>query len=132
MRSCNCPPGFDGARCQQTRHSFNGNGWAWYKPLEQCEDSHTSFEFTTDKPYGLLLYNGPLYQHSGEGKDDFILLELRGGYPKLRINHGSGEASIDITGKDKQGKLRLKPLNDNLWHRIDIIRHGKVRALNND
>ena len=129
---CNCPSGFDGPRCQQTRHSFNGNGWAWYKPLEQCENSHTSFEFITDEPNGLLLYNGPIHDGSNTAvsadnqNEDFILLELRNSFPRLRINHGTGETTLEVDGKDKQKKQRIKGLSDNRWHRIDILRYGKV------
>ena len=39
---CQCPRGFEGPRCQQTTRSFWGKGWAWYPPLELCEDSHLS------------------------------------------------------------------------------------------
>ena len=57
---CQCPRGFEGPRCQQTTRSFWGKGWAWYPPLELCEDSHLSIEFMTRKPDGTLLYNGPI------------------------------------------------------------------------
>lgn len=124
--SCLCPIGFDGPRCQQTRHSFSGDSWAWYEPLAQCEDSHTSLEFITTKDSGLILYNGPVTD-LGEGEpEDFIILELKNGYPFLRINHGSGETKLTIDGRDKQGQLRLSRLNDGHWHRVDIIRNGKV------
>lgn len=58
--SCDCLAGFDGPRCQQTHHSFQGDGWAWFEPLSQCEDSHTSVEFATTSANGVLLYNGPM------------------------------------------------------------------------
>lgn len=57
---CQCPRGFEGPRCQQTTRSFWGKGWAWYPPLELCEESHLSVEFMTRKPDGTLLYNGPI------------------------------------------------------------------------
>ena len=44
---CQCPRGFEGPRCQQTTRSFWGKGWAWYPPLELCEESHLSIEFLT-------------------------------------------------------------------------------------
>ena len=58
---------------------------------------------------------------------DFLILEMRGGYPELRINHGSGEAKLTINGKDGRGDRSLMKLNDGRWHRIDIFRDGKVR-----
>ena len=124
---CECPEDFTGPRCQQTHHSFSGKGWAWYKPLAQCEDSHTSLEFVTRTKDGLILYNGPIRDlEPGEDKD-FILLELRSGYPVLRANHGSGEAKLVIDGRDARGQLRMHKLNDGHWHKIDIHREGRVR-----
>ena len=57
---CQCPRGFDGPRCQQTTRTFHGRGWAWYPPLELCEESHLSVEFLAKKPEGVILYNGPI------------------------------------------------------------------------
>lgn len=47
---CSCPVGYTGPRCQQTTRSFRGNGWAWYPPLEMCDESHLSLEFITRNP----------------------------------------------------------------------------------
>ena len=58
--------------------------------------------------------------------EDFILLELRNGYPLLRLNHGSGETKVSVDGRDRQGHVRLGKLNDGFWHRVDIFRNGKV------
>lgn len=58
--SCSCPSGFKGPRCQKTSRSFNGDGWAWYPPLQMCESSHLSFEFLARKSDGQLVYNGPV------------------------------------------------------------------------
>ena len=123
---CICPDGFDGPRCQQTRHSFSGDGWAWYKPLSQCEDSHTSLEFITTRENGLILYNGPMRELADGDPEDFIILELRSGYPFLRVNHGTGETKLTVDGRDKQAQVRLGKLSDGQWHRVDIIRNGKV------
>lgn len=60
---------------------------------------------------------------------DFILLELRNGFPILRIDHGSGEAKLTLDGRDGNGVVRLNNLNDGSWHRIDIYRHGRVSVL---
>ena len=123
---CTCYDQFDGSRCQQTRHSFHGNGWAWYAPLSQCEDSHTSIEFVTQQDNGLIFYNGPTHELASGEDTDFILLELRSGYPVLRLNHGSGEVKLEIDRHDKRGIRQLQKLNDGVWHRVDIFRRGKV------
>lgn len=58
--TCECPANFNGPRCQQTARSFKGSGWAWYPPLDMCDNSHLSLEFVTRKADGLMLYNGPI------------------------------------------------------------------------
>jgi hypothetical protein len=63
---CLCLPGFDGPRCQQTRHSFDGTGWAWYRSLTSCAAGKISLEFATTAADGLLLFAGPLVDPEGE------------------------------------------------------------------
>ena len=81
-----CPRGYEGPRCQQTTRSFWGKGWAWYPPLELCDESHLSIEFLTrrDSPNGVLLYNGPIVPPEPEERliSDFISLELVHGNPR--------------------------------------------------
>lgn len=82
--SCKCPPMFDGPECQQTKHSFGGQGYAWFPPIKPCFQSHISVEFLAESANGLLLYNGPLgLAHSGEQEDfialgGFIIVDLGG------------------------------------------------------
>jgi len=75
---------------------------------------------------GLILYFGPLTDRRDVIKEDFVLLELHGGYPVLRVNQGSGEASLRVDGRDRQGHLRLGKLSDGRWHRLDIFINGQV------
>ncbi|XP_017279259.1 neural-cadherin [Kryptolebias marmoratus] len=118
---CNCPPMLDGPECQQTKHSFGGQGYAWFPPIKPCFQSHISIEFLAESANGLLLYNGPLgLVHSGE-QEDFIAVELRNGGPVLSINHGSGTLTLQLTPKTT--------INDRRWHRLDIISDGKVVQL---
>lgn len=124
--SCSCLEGFEGPRCQQTHVSFNGKGWAWYPPLGQCHQGHTSLEVITSRDSGLILYFGPLADSSDNIREDFLLLELRGGYPVLRVNQGSGEARLAVDGRDRQGRLRIGKLSDGQWHRLDIFLNGQV------
>ena len=112
---CQCPAGFEGPRCQQTTRSFWGKGWAWYPPLELCEDSHLSVEFLTRKEDGVLLYNGPIVPPEREEMliSDFISLELNNANPRLLIDFGSGTLELKIQTKNG--------LDDGDWHRIDIF-----------
>lgn len=125
---CSCPAGFDGPRCQQTHQSFNGKGYALYPTLEQCEESRTSIEFITLQADGLILYNGPVHDLDTNAGDqaDFIALELVQGYPRLLINHGTGTLVLTLDGRNKDRDVIMQPLNEGLWHRIDIIRKGRV------
>nr|KAG5712241.1 hypothetical protein BaRGS_014591 [Batillaria attramentaria] len=124
--SCQCQPGFDGPRCQQRRHSFDGDSFALYPTLEQCEESQTTIEFITQEDDGLLLYNGPMAEIDLLTQpEDFISLELLGGYPRLMVNHGTGTLTLSLDGQDEAGAVIMQRLSDGQWHRIDIIRSGK-------
>ncbi|XP_044062896.1 neural-cadherin [Siniperca chuatsi] len=118
---CKCPPMFDGPECQQTKHSFGGQGYAWFPPIMPCFQSHISLEFLAESANGLLLYNGPLGPaHSGE-QEDFIAVELRNGVPALSINHGSGTLTLQLPPKST--------VTDRRWHHLDIISDGKAVQL---
>ncbi|KAG5675458.1 hypothetical protein PVAND_005362 [Polypedilum vanderplanki] len=113
--TCSCPAGYTGPRCQQTTRSFRGNGWAWYPPLDMCDDSHLSLEFITRKSDGLLIYNGPIVPPESDEQliSDFISLEIERGYPRLLIDFGSGTLELKVKTK--------KTLDDGEWHRIDLF-----------
>ncbi|XP_037038290.1 neural-cadherin isoform X5 [Bradysia coprophila] len=113
--SCSCPAGYTGPRCQQTTRSFRGTGWAWYPPLEMCDNSHLSLEFITRKSDGLLLYNGPIVppEKDEELVSDFIAVEIERGFPRLLIDFGSGTLELRVKTK--------KSLDDGEWHRLDIF-----------
>uniref|UniRef100_A0A4W6DCA0 Si:dkey-22o22.2 n=1 Tax=Lates calcarifer TaxID=8187 RepID=A0A4W6DCA0_LATCA len=118
---CKCPPMFDGPECQQTKHSFGGQGYAWFPPIKPCFQSHISLEFLAESANGLLLYNGPLGPaHSGE-QEDFIAIELRNGVPALSINHGSGTLTLQLPPKST--------VTDRRWHRLDVVSDGKAVQL---
>ncbi|UYV85015.1 hmr-1 [Cordylochernes scorpioides] len=104
-----------GPQCQQTIRSFNGQGWAWFPSLQQCEESHISVEIITKSPDGLIFYNGPLSNPDPDEvfNQDFISLELKAGHPRLLLDFGSGTAEIIVPVK--------RSLNDGQWHRLDIF-----------
>ena len=58
---CECPSGFDGPDCQQTKRHFN-KGYAFFDTLQQCLETHTSIEFITSVSDGMY----------GKGADLFV------------------------------------------------------------
>lgn len=112
---CECPPGYTGPQCQITSRTFGGNGWAWFPPLEQCENSHLSLEFMTESAGGLIFYNGPVDapEVGVSIAQDFISLEMENGRPRLIVDFGSGTSEVVINSQ--------RDLNDGEWHRVDIF-----------
>ena len=92
-------------------------GWAWYPPLELCEESHLSIEFMTRKPDGTLLYNGPIGPPEEEENliSDFVNLELVMAHPRLLVDFGSGTLELRIQTKYGLGKVYIKFRNNNFW-----------------
>ena len=75
----------------------------------------------------MIFYNGPLRtsRNTSVMTSDYMLLELHGGYPLLRVNHGSGEARLEIDARDATRNTRQQQLNDGRCHRIDVFRRGR-------
>jgi len=86
----------------------------------------TSVEFITANQNGLIMYQGPDKTLADEDPVDFLALQLRNGYPELKINLGTGVLTLTIDGKDSSGTVKLAQLGDNKWHHIDIMKKGKV------
>ncbi|XP_078524924.1 neural-cadherin-like [Lissotriton helveticus] len=107
---CQCSPQLHGPDCQQTMHSFHGNGFAWFPPLRPCTESRLSLEFITEAPGGLLLYSGPLsepgYLHYS------MSIELSNGTPVLKMNHGAGSLVLTFPAGVN--------VADRQWHRLDV------------
>ncbi|XP_042196330.1 neural-cadherin [Callorhinchus milii] len=114
---CQCPVQFDGLDCQQTMHSFHGNGFAWFTPIRTCFESHLSLEFITEVLNGLLLYSGPVTDQEPQEREDFIAIEINNGVPTLRLNHGSGMLVLELRSSVN--------VADRRWHRLDIRSNGK-------
>ena len=73
------------------------------------------------------MYNGPIGEIDRlKQPEDFISLELLGGYPRLMINHGTGTLTLTLDGRDRTGAVIMRQLSDGTWHQIDIRRSGKV------
>ncbi|XP_062845988.1 neural-cadherin [Trichomycterus rosablanca] len=114
---CQCPAQFEGPECQQTKHSFHGNGYAWFPPIRPCFESHLSLEFITEVADGLLLYSGPLAPLLPWEPEDFMAIELIDGTPTLKINHGSGTLVLQLPGNVN--------VADRRWHRLDVRSNSK-------
>uniref|UniRef100_A0A671U276 Si:ch211-186j3.6 n=1 Tax=Sparus aurata TaxID=8175 RepID=A0A671U276_SPAAU len=114
---CQCPAQFEGPECQQNKHSFHGNGYAWFPPIMPCFESLVSLEFITDMADGLLLYSGPLAQLQAWDHEDFLAIELIDGTPTLKINHGSGTVVLQLPGNVN--------VADRRWHRLDVRSSSK-------
>ncbi|XP_071958951.1 neural-cadherin-like [Antedon mediterranea] len=116
---CECPNEYGGGRCEKTKRSFKaGESYAWVESLEQCEDTVTSIDFITGDLTAVLFYNGPMQTVSGQ-PDDFIVLELVRGRPRLRLNLGDGTDTISFKDED------LSALNDDIWHTVEIRRNAQ-------
>lgn len=115
VATCSCSQGNTGPQCQITSRTFGGHGWAWFPPLEQCENSHLSLEFMTQSPTGLIFYNGPVDAHHNGVSiyEDFISVEINRGRPRLIVDFGSGTSILDID--------TIQELNNGEWHRLDIF-----------
>ncbi|XP_036399302.1 neural-cadherin-like [Megalops cyprinoides] len=114
---CQCPPQFEGPECQQTKHSFHGDGYAWFPPMRSCFESRLSLEFITEVADGLLLYSGPLAQLQPWDPEDFMAIELIDGTPTLKINHGSGTLVLQLPSNVR--------VADRRWHRLDVRSDSK-------
>jgi len=82
----------------------------------------------TTEDDGLILYQGPLTELVEGDAEDFVILEMKNGYPLLRVNLGSGETKLTVDGRDRHGDVRQNKLSDGRWHRVDIFTAGKVRS----
>ncbi|MBN3309830.1 CADN protein, partial [Amia calva] len=114
---CQCPPQFEGPECQQTKHSFHGDGYAWFPPIRPCFESHLSLEFITEVADGLLLYSGPVAELQPWDPEDFMAIELINGMPALKINHGSGTLVLQLPSNVN--------VADRRWHRLDVRSNSK-------
>ncbi|CAF0806189.1 unnamed protein product [Rotaria sordida] len=111
---CMCPDQTlynGGERCQLTSISFDGNGYAWYKPLTTCDTWMLSIEFLTQTYNGSILYNGPLNKKIP--MEDYFSLQLLNGHLLIDLNFGYG--------KNIRRHLKTSTnLADGKWHIIEI------------
>ena len=70
-------PGFTGPICEKEDRTFKGTGdEASYAVFESLvlyrANQHLSFEFMTQEPNGLLLYNGPMNEPYNALREDYL------------------------------------------------------------
>ncbi|XP_077166172.1 neural-cadherin-like isoform X2 [Paroedura picta] len=109
---CQCLASFHGPDCQQTKHSFHGDGYAWFRPIRPCFENFLSLEFVTDVPNGLLLYNGPLSENGPGNSEYFIAIEVSCGIPVLKLNYGLGPVELHLPS--------YVNVTDRRWHRLEV------------
>ncbi|VDN36012.1 unnamed protein product, partial [Gongylonema pulchrum] len=110
-----------GFRCQGTTRSFDGQGFAWFKPVPACTSLNISLQFLTKQSDGLLLYNGPMGNNNTFGQadyKDYVVIRLVGGrvHANLMFN-GIVANPVQVAGSDA--------LNDGKWHTVTLTQDGK-------
>uniref|UniRef100_A0A915E448 Uncharacterized protein n=1 Tax=Ditylenchus dipsaci TaxID=166011 RepID=A0A915E448_9BILA len=98
---CECRnSNLNGFRCQGNTRSFNGAGFAWFKPMPACTSLNISLNFMTRED-GLLLYNGPMRRtDKAEQKDvlnyqDFLSIYIKDGMPMVDLQF-NGQATVEL------------------------------------
>uniref|UniRef100_A0A0M3K3B8 Cadherin-related hmr-1 (inferred by orthology to a C. elegans protein) n=1 Tax=Anisakis simplex TaxID=6269 RepID=A0A0M3K3B8_ANISI len=114
-----------GFRCQGTTRSFDGQGYAWFKPMPACTSLNMSLQFMTRQADGLLLYNGPMGANTTLGQidyQDYVIVRLVSGRVEAELMfNGVAANPIQVAGSDM--------LNDGKWHTISLTQSGKTIEL---
>ena len=100
--TCACPDDEDyvyGPRCELRTARFN-SGFAWYAPLDTCENSSLRLAFRSNVPTGTILYSGPIETSAGDTPPDFIYLVLVAWEVQLYLNLGKKTYSISVMVKE--------------------------------
>ena len=118
---CQCLPGFSGPNCEQLSVSFGGSfsvpSFRAFNSLDVRGEGRISFEFVTVDRDGILLYNT---QYQDGVSDDFISVEIAGGYLKVGVSHGGRGV---VTTRVMSSSVRV---SDGNWHQVAIEMYGKV------
>ena len=123
---CQCLPGFSGPNCEQLSVTFGGSSilpsYRAFSSLDIRGEGEISFEFVTVEREGLLLYNT---QYQNGASEDFIAVEIAGGYLKVGVSHGGvgGGGGAVTTARVVSSSVRV---SDGNWHQFTIETYGKV------
>ncbi|KAJ8963621.1 hypothetical protein NQ314_005521 [Rhamnusium bicolor] len=110
---CSCPAGFEGPHCEILAIGFNGDGWAMYPTFDAWNNTDITLAVMPQTDTGLIFYAGPLTLRHATLSRDFISLELKEGFPLLRLNFGYGTKEIYVN-------KNIKKLNDGATHKLRI------------
>ncbi|KAJ8923494.1 hypothetical protein NQ315_010072 [Exocentrus adspersus] len=110
---CNCPEGFQGPHCEILAIGFAGDGWAMYPTFDAWNHTDIILLVMPQTETGLIFYAGPLTSRHATLSRDFISLELKNGYPLLRLNYGNTTKEIYVTEN-------IKKLNDGATHKLRV------------
>eukprot|EP00794_Sanderia_malayensis_P018890 gene18890-20792_t len=117
---CTCVKKATGPECQVNIRSFKTkNAYLWVKPLNYFYEGHLSFEFVTKEANGILLYQGPVSKIKSSETKDFMAVELVNGKLQIMVNQG------DTYRIFKQTIASKEPLNDGVFHHVQIYKRGK-------
>ena len=115
-------------------------GYLLLPPLPQSQSFHLGLEIlipTSSPSTTLILYSGPqqtptqdvfeisnFYENQAKQfvSKDFLLLELVGGKPRLRVDLGDGEVKVELQGPG------VKSLVDGKWHALDVRIEDQVAS----
>ncbi|GJQ67761.1 hypothetical protein Trydic_g21076 [Trypoxylus dichotomus] len=110
-KTCICQTEYEGPNCEALAIGFKGNGWAMYPSFEACNATRITLEVTAEEDDGLIFYVGPMSIQPKPLVEDFMSLELKGGFPVIYLNYGSDTLEVS---------LRTKKLTDGGSHTISI------------
>lgn len=110
--------------CQCACVGFESGGFLQFPTLESLQRGYfnnITFEFSTARNYGLLLYNT-----DGKNKtdSDFIAIEIISGRIRMSFNLGYRASAITVEGPNF--------LADGRWHRVTAVRDRKVGRVSID
>ncbi|CAI4221235.1 unnamed protein product [Auanema sp. JU1783] len=119
---CECRNDFlKGMRCQGTTRSFDGSGFAWYKPMPACTSLNISMSFMTVQRDGLIFYNGPMDTKTNDRQieyRDYIIIQLKNGMVNVEISmNGMIPVTLEVPS--------ISGLNDGKWHTLSVTQNGK-------
>lgn len=113
-----------GFRCQGTTRSFDGSGYAWFKPMPACTSLNVTLQFMTNEADGLLFYNGPMGENTTYAHADYR------DYIILRLVSGLLEAEMLFNGvAPNPVRIASAGLNDGKWHSVALTQMGTTIEL---
>ena len=98
--ACTCPDSINyGPNCELLTARFNSvDGYAWFQPMDTCEQSTLSVSFETDFSLdGVLIYNGPIVRRPfKEYPKDFVYLYIKSRKVVAYVELGTGTMVLSV------------------------------------